>query len=205
MNVMENPTGSLSSIQVASGFVPRLNRGVDFEVWYFIKLVAIGEAGSSFGIYRGNGPAYGASEIPMSSVKEVVLGRKTSWRLSTSAPGVFDINSHADVLIETGIRGGLTFMHIFASPFSESDWDTIREMVRSLRDESGTYRHISPPDSSGSGWSVREIVRSFRYGNGSNTFVLWSLCCVLLVVIVFAILLVIRKRRRITKPKATEL
>jgi len=165
------------TIKVAPGYVPKLNRGPDFDVWYFSKLVSIGEPESSLGIYRGNDPSYYDSEKPAKTVKDIVLSRIITWRLHTKERGIFDKSSYAEVIIRTGVSGWDTYMHIFASPSSESDWKIIREMVRSLHDEKGTA-----------------------------TFFIWLLYGVIFAIIIFVItvLLVVRKRRkgkRLTKPE----
>jgi hypothetical protein len=98
-----------------------------------------------------------------------VLSRVITWRLFTDAPGQFNENSYAEVIIRTGLSGWDTYMHIYAYPASESDWNAIREMVRSLHDEKGTA-----------------------------TFLIWLLYGTILAIIIIVaitILLIIRKRR----------
>jgi hypothetical protein len=165
------------TIQVAPGYVPFI-RDLYHHVWHFTKLVTIGDTQSFFGIYRGNHPSYDDSEKPTKTIKDIVLSRIITWRLIKDAPGQFNENSFAEVIIRTGVSGWDTYMHIYAFPSSESDWNDIREMVRSLHDE-----------------------------KGAATFFIWLLYGTILAIIIIVtvtILLVIhkrRKRKQLTKPE----
>ena len=153
------------TIELAPGYVPMLNCGPDFDVWYFNKLTLIGEVGSSFGMYRGNFPSYGTSMKPTQTVMDIVLSRIITWRLDTEIPGEFDKNTSAATLIRTGIIGWDTYMHIFASPVSEADWEGIRAMVRSLKDT-----------------------------NGTATLIIWGFYGLIVVAVIGIVLLVVRKK-----------
>jgi len=162
------------TIQVAPGYVPFISDLYHY-VWHFTELVTIGDTPSSFGIYRGNHPSYDDSQRPTETVRDIVLSRIVTWRIFTDAPGHFDENSYAEAVIRTGISGWDTYMHIYAFPTSESNWETIREMVRSLRDEDGTA-----------------------------TTIIWLLYGLTLVLFLLVLLLVIRKLRKIRITRETK-
>jgi len=155
------------SIKLVPGYIPKLNRGPDFDVWYFNKLTTLDDVGSSFGIYRGNHPSYDNSEKVTNTTKDIVLSRMITWRIYSETPGKFDEKSYAETIILTGIGGWDTYMHIFASPSSETDWKDIRKMVRSLNDV-----------------------------DGSATVTIWIFYGLILIFIFGIILLVIRKRKK---------
>lgn len=159
------------SITLSRGYVPTLKRGADFDVWYFTKLVTIGDVQSSFGIYRGNHPSSGDNKTT-NNVTDIVLNRMITWHLYTESPGVFDENSYAETIIRTGISGWDAYMHIFASPMSEADWKDIRTIVRSLRDT-----------------------------NGATTYITLIIFGLVLVIIIFVILLIVRRRKKVNLEK----
>ena len=88
------------------------------------------------------------------------------WRIHTETPGLFDESCYAETIIRTGISGWDAYMHIFASPDSETDWKNIREMVRSLRDIKGTA-----------------------------TLYIWLIYGLILAFVICIVLLLVRKRR----------
>ncbi|MCL2671348.1 MAG: copper amine oxidase N-terminal domain-containing protein [Clostridiales bacterium] len=159
------------TIDVAPGYIPKLYMGPDFEVWYFIKPVTIDEAESTFGIYLGSWASYDDTEKPFRTEKDRVLGREIVWRI--------DKDNAAEVLIRTRTQGWDTQMHIFASPATDADWETMREMARSLQGETEATDEVK------------------RQGtNNLTAIVIWSVSGLLLAAVFLAVLLLIRKQRR---------
>lgn len=145
--------------------------GIDFNVWYFNKLVTIGDISSSFGIYCGGQTTYDNEEKPKKIVRDIVLSRIVKWRIHTEVSGKFDENSYAEIIILSDIDINdwyITYMHIFASPSSESDWKIIREMVHSLSDTKGTA-----------------------------TLIIWVFYGIILSIVFLVILLIVRKRKKV--------
>lgn len=155
------------TIKLAPDYIPTLYHGPDFEVRYFNKLTTLDKVSSSFGIYRGNHPAYDDTKKVTDTLKDRAFGRKITWRLYTDLPGVFDANSYAETIIRTGTSGWDTYLHIFASPASETDWQDILVMVRSLNGANDSARFTT----------------GFIYG-------------LMIVVVSGIIMLVIRKRKK---------
>jgi hypothetical protein len=130
------------TIQLVPGYVPKRYFQPDGETWYFIKLVTIGDTESYFGINRHNYLSFDDSRQPTKFARNIVLSRIIKWHIYTETRGVFDKNSFAEAILQTNITGWDMHMQIFASPASESDWKTIREMVCSLHDVNGTATRI---------------------------------------------------------------
>jgi len=165
------------TIQIAPGYVPKFSQGVDFDVWYFNKLVSIGNIRSSFGIYFGGNTGYDSEKKPVKTAREIVLSRIVKWRIYAKTPELLYGGSYAETIILTDISVDFpyyyaTYIDIFASPSSESDWKIIREMVRSLHDV-----------------------------NGKTTLMIWIFYGIIFAIIIFIILLIIRKRKKYMRSK----
>ena len=175
------------TIQVAPGYVPFIRDSYHY-VWHFSKLVAIGDTQSSFGLYRDNYLSYDDSKNPIITVEDTVLGRTITWRLFTNIPGTFDEESYAEVIIGTGADGWAKYMHIYAYPSSESDWEAIRGMVRSLNREDDISSEI-----------VRDTEYRLNNEDGEPPPDKWLFYGLIIVVVALIVLLVIRKRRKCSK------
>jgi hypothetical protein len=120
------------AIQLLPGYVPNVNIGPDFTVWYFSKLSTFGVPSPSFGIYVGNHPS--AKLASDTTLVDEALGIPMTWHLSLNESGQFDENTHAEALVQLTSECvfGSSYWHFFANPDSEADFAEIRQMVRSF-------------------------------------------------------------------------
>ncbi len=118
------------TINVANGYASYLDKGIDFSVYRFYKVVAIDKPQPAFGIYFGYHPSTFGSKLPVHTVLEESIGGKAvKWDIYSKKGDSFD----NDTFIETLIKDENEYSHIFINPTNEAEWKIINEMIHSMK------------------------------------------------------------------------
>ena len=137
LNFEQRTINILGGIVIESEYIFINDRGYDFDVYYFYKIVTIGESQPAFGIYIGGYPSQFGSRLEFhSQINDVIIGQDITWDMYTSEESVIGIDSFIETLLvyeEHNIPfEWYTYMHIFVSPRNEHDWELIQTMLHSL-------------------------------------------------------------------------
>ena len=113
-------------------------KGIDFDVFYFYKLVAIDDEQPTFGIYIGGNPShFGSLFENHTQINDLLMGQNIIWDVYSSEAGVIDNDTFAETLIDYVEQFGQyelhIYTHIFVMPHSQSDWNAIMSMLRAIK------------------------------------------------------------------------
>ena len=137
LNTERKTVDILGGFEIESGYVFENQRGIDFDVYYFYKLVTIGEDQPTFGIYTGGHPSlFGSRLLNHAKTNDVIMGQSVIWDVYTTEADVIDNDTFAETLVEFSVNDEQyvwnTYIHIFVHPRSQDDWNAILTMLRAI-------------------------------------------------------------------------
>jgi hypothetical protein len=127
-------------VAIPQGYALSYSDSVDFTVYRFHKLAAIGEDKTTMGIYTGWYPSFDDENVSFKHIDKI-LGKEIRWNYSEPNENNDPKFSYAQALLPFNehpeYKGSYSYLHFFISYANDSDRRALQKIARSLEEVAG--------------------------------------------------------------------